>query len=404
MGIEEEKLLEAVDFHNALGQQSRALSEVAASHKLVSHTAQALQRDFGVSQMLSAIGLNESLTHSALRSLANLPQAAFFNETSLASAQFELALRAIADWEKHFRLPAVAETSRLFAEFQTSAASEALKRYTEDTFGIHRAMESMRVPWLNIHESIRSIASFSSLNAMGSALSHMPAFGDHLDAALRVDLGDWRDTITWPKAIFTDFAVRSDFYTGLGFDPTLTDFPAPAFGQILEIANLRREPPPLVELYGSPVPISDDIEEEAGLLRTNVAHDWLLRFETNLRLFIDEQMTTAFGQNWPKQRLPNGLYDEWQEKKRAAMQHGACERPLVAYADFSDYMQIICKRDNWPIFAPFFARRENVRESFQRLHPIRLDTMHARPITTDDELLLYVETRRWTNMITSRQQ
>src|SRR5687768_8923575 len=42
----------------------------------------------------------------------------------------------------------------------------------------------------------------------------------------------------------------------------------------------------------------------------------------------------------------------------------------------------------------FFGRPESVRESFQRLYPIRLDTMHARPITQDDELLLYVETRR----------
>ena len=44
------------------------------------------------------------------------------------------------------------------------------------------------------------------------------------------------------------------------------------------------------------------------------------------------------------------------------------------------------------------AARRGVRETFQRLYPIRLDTMHARP-KQDDELLLYVETRRFMKVI-----
>ena len=97
-------------------------------------------------------------------------------------------------------------------------------------------------------------------------------------------------------------------------------------------------------------------------------------------------MTAAFGAQWPRRQLPNGRYEEWVSKKGAATRAGAPSRPLIAYADFTDYVLIICKRDNWEqVFSPFFHRPENVRESFQRLHPIRLDTMHARPITQDDE-------------------
>jgi hypothetical protein len=106
-------------------------------------------------------------------------------------------------------------------------------------------------------------------------------------------------------------------------------------------------------------------------------------------------MTQAFGANWPRHRLPNGMYDQWLEKKRKAEQANGTDRPLVAYADFTDYALLICRSDNWrEVFPMFFGRPESVRESFQRLYPIRLDTMHARPITQDDELLLYVETRR----------
>jgi hypothetical protein len=211
---------------------------------------------------------------------------------------------------------------------------------------------------------------------------------------LRIDLGDWRDTIVWPKEIFEGLSARADFYVDLGFNTAITDFPAPAFEESLTIAELRRDPPTFVEHYGSPVPASDDDEEEKALVRTNIAHDWLLRFETQLRRFIDEQMTSNYGQDWPKHRLPNGLHEEWQSKKQEAQQAGGPPRALIAYADFTNYERVICKRDDWRLFAPFFQRPEGVRESFQRLHPVRLDTMHARLITQDDELLLYVETKR----------
>ena len=56
---------------------------------------------------------------------------------------------------------------------------------------------------------------------------------------------------------------------------------------------------------------------------------------------------------------------------------------------------MICKQDNWrEVFAPFFQRPEFFREAMQRLHQPRIETMHARPITQEDELYIYVEIRR----------
>ena len=106
-------------------------------------------------------------------------------------------------------------------------------------------------------------------------------------------------------------------------------------------------------------------------------------------------MTQAFGADWPKHRLPNGLYERWRDKKDKAEQAGGEVWPVIAYADFTDYELVICRSDNWrDIFKSFFQRPENVRETFQRLYPIRLSTMHARYITQDDQLLLLVETKR----------
>ena len=247
---------------------------------------------------------------------------------------------------------------------------------------------------------MRSVTSFVELQGIGEALGKLPTFNECLSAALRIDLGDWRDTISWQPEILTDLNARSDFYVSLGFNKALTDFPAPAFAQSLEIAGLRHTPPVLVQQYGAPVPATDEEDIEEGFGRSNTAHGWLFRLETELRAFIDDVMTQSFGADWPKRRLPNGLYESWRDKKEKAEQAGGEVWPVIAYADFTDYERIICKSDNWrEIFESFFRRPESVRESLQRLYPIRLSTMHARPITQDDELLLYVETRRLVKII-----
>lgn len=395
-----------LDLQNALDSRPYAEAMEAASRvaRPLANALRAIEENSGIRRMLDSIQHNEAAMRAALGPMDELRLAGVFEMDSPWRRDMELARQAVAGFEARFRLPEITEAARLMMEFRTPQLSESLARYAEQTSSLQRAMESMRTPWLDAQEEMRSLAGFAELQGIGRGLVSMPSFGDSLASSLRVDLGDWRDPIAWRPEIFTDLAERSDFYVSLGFDQALTDFPAPAFEQSLDIAGLRREPPPLVDRYGAPVPrTNDDDEEEEGLARTNMAHDWLLRLETQLREFIDERMTRAFGADWPKHHLPNGLYDAWQDKKRKAKEAGGKEWPLVAYADFTDYERVICKSDNWrEIFAAFFVRQESVRESFQRLYPIRLDTMHARPITQDDELLLYVETRRLVKVIIGR--
>ncbi len=380
----------------------KRLDETVAIQSPMVDAIRLLDRNSVLNRMLYDIEQNERLMRTAVGPLAELQRAALLDRASPLSRELETAWRTMSDWEARFRLPGLSEATRLMADFQTSAASEVLERYAGSPSSIQRAIETMRTPWLDVQEPLRSITGFAALQGIGHALREFSAFEDHLVSALRVDLGDWRDPITWPSEIFTDLRARSDFYVERGFNPALTDFPLPAFRESLEIADLRREPPTLVDLYGSPVPTSNGDEEEESVVRTKVAYGWLLFLETQMRRFLDERMTTNFGPDWAKHRLPNGLYDQWREKKRAAQQRAGEEQPLIEYADISDYVLVICKRDNWVIFKPFFQRQESVRESFQRLHPIRLDTMHARPITQDDELFLYVEVRRLLKAITEK--
>jgi hypothetical protein len=175
-----------------------------------------------------------------------------------------------------------------------------------------------------------------------------------------------------------------DFYVELGFDSSLTDFTAVAFDESAELAGLATEPQE-----------DEDNEEEIGLTRTNRAHGELLRFERSVRRFIDAAMKAEFGDDWLLRQLPGGMLELWEQKKASAIDKNEQEQPLTAYADFTDYIKIIERRDNWTrVFKAIFKRQSDVQESFFRLFPVRICTMHARLITLDDELLLQVETRR----------
>lgn len=384
----------ALDAHKALEKHQRVLDAAGLPQRLAAVDAlRSLHENSAVQRMLADIERNPAMMRMAVGPLEDLRRSGMFDRVAALGNEMAFAGRMIADMESRFRLPDIAEKARLIAGFDTTI-SETLARYAEAGSSIQRAIESMHTPWLDKIESIRSLGGFAALQGIGHALKDMPAFGHDLGAALRVDLGDWRDTITWPAEIFTDYSARSDFYVSRGFNPALTDFPSPAFEESLDIAGLRREPPALVEPYGSPRPKSDGDDQEEDFARTNMAHGRLFLLETEIRDFIDTVMTEAVGPDWPKHRLSNEMHDEWQKKKRKAVQNGARELRLIAYADFTDYKAIIERRDNWKVFAQFFGRQEDVRESLQRLYPIRLDTMHARPITQEDELLLLVETRR----------
>lgn len=390
----------ALDIQNFLNSPAyaNAIEAAARAEKQMAEAVRAFQNNSSIEQMLKSVRIHQKLAREALGPMWELRNAGILDLDSPWRPDMDLARQAVEDFHARFRLPEITETARLLAEFRTSPLSEALARSAEETSSLQRAVESMRTPWLDAHEAMRSIAGLAKLQGIGHALRSMPAFDESLSAALRTDLGDWRDLITWRPEIFTDLTARSDFYVSLGFNPALTNFPLPAFEQSLDIAGLRSELPRSDRSHEAPPSESDD--EERGLVRTNAAHDRLQKLERLLRKFIDEHMARAFGVGWAKHRMPNGLYEQWREKKRKAELAGAEERPLIEYADFTDYSQVICRADNWrEVFGPFFFRPESVRESFQRLHPIRMDVAHSRLITQDDELLLQVEATRLVKVI-----
>jgi hypothetical protein len=380
------KLLEAQeDFRQrtamlgALRPQGTVLSEVVKSIE-----------NSGVRHLMDEVNRHQEAIRAALGPIKELHHSGMID----IAAPLKRAQQSIAAFEARFRLPEISEVARLWQQVENSSLAAASRRMQEQSTEILRAMESKRQPWLDIENSIRSIGGFAELQGIGLALKSFPSFDVRLADVLRADLGDWRLDIAWPTIIFTDPVARTAFYGERGLDPALTSFPAQAFQQSIAIAGLTGAPPPLLRAYqGEAAEKAPDAQ--ADFARTNAAHDRLLRFETQLRCFIDQRMQSAFGVDWIKHRVPGEIRKAWLDKREKARAAGEKEWSLIAYADFTDYVPIITRRDNWEaVFKPIFRRSEFVFESFQRLYPIRICTMHARLITQDDELYLYVEIKR----------
>lgn len=361
-------------------------------------TMKAFTKDTTFQQLLKEADRHRELMRAALGPLDELRRTGLLREAAELSALSKQARDLMAEVEKTFRLPDLAEATKAFREFEASGAAKILERYREQSSELQRAMEAMRTPWLDVQDRLRSVTGFVELQGIGYALRTMPPFDARLADALRSGLGDWQAKINWPSGIFTDPLIRTKFYADRGLDPALTAFPAEAFQQSLGIAGLRGNPPAHAETYDLRAKIEKDEgedDQEIAFDRSNVAHDRLQRFETQVRKFIDERMKAAFGEDWIKHRVPGEIRKTWLEKRQKSKDNGEREWPLIAYADFADYVPIITRSDNWEaVFKPVFRRQTLVQESFQRLYPIRICTMHARLITQDDELYLYVETKR----------
>jgi hypothetical protein len=371
----------------SLLREYRLLSSATETHSLMNAI-----------QTVGRLSLDLERQHAVIRAATGpmevWRQAGLFDLGSPFQREMEQARKLMEAHQADYRLPGALEAGHLMGIWRAQNDLQSFPHDSDPSF-FENAIATIRSPWLDTKNELRSVGGFAELIGIGHAVSALPSFGEELAQTLRTNLGDWRDVATWPPAVFTDFVARSDFYLDRGLNPVLTDFPAPAFQQSLDIAGLRTGSHALVDIYGDPIPDDRDQNEEEALTRTNTAHSWLMRFEIRLRRFIDERMTAVAGSEWARHRLPNGLYDKWQEKKKAADQHGVPDLPIIHYADFTDYVHVICRKDNWrEVFLPVFRREESIRESLQRLHPVRLCTMHARPITQDDELILYTEVRR----------
>lgn len=252
-------------------------------------------------------------------------------------------------------------------------------------------LERICSPMQQVSAVAESIFGIIKLQTIGELVRMPASIGPDISRALRDEFGDWRDAMVFREGRSSS---RAEFYADVGFDLDLIDFPDNDFPVIIEQTGIV---PPITEIeqvLGSIMPDEYPIPKTSDELEL-LAYKWLRALERAVRDALDRVMTDTFGSNWPSVRLPNGMVDDWQAKRERAQAAGRPDLALVEFADFSDYSRIILRRDNWKeVFSKLWAREADVRESFQRLQYIRIETMHSRILLKQDLILLFSEGRR----------
>lgn len=123
----------------------------------------------------------------------------------------------------------------------------------------------------------------------------------------------------------------------------------------------------------------------------------LKRLETGLRECIQRRLEKV-SKSWWKERVPKDVQERAElRKNRNEKQypwHIEKDLPPIFYTDFTDYVKIIMRRDNWrQVFEPIFKDKEIISAKLRELEPIRNAIAHVRELsrTEADKLKLYSE-------------
>jgi hypothetical protein len=332
--------------------------------------------------------------HSAAQSVAESLKEQMNNHSSSLAQTFLESVR----FKDLFKVPQF-DTAKLFEPASISA-------FLPNQRDVLSSIAALQPVWPSPSVALDSIEGMTGLMSLRNAVVTNP-FGVLERDALRSLLGTW-DTSKQTISYLFEADARTKFYLEQGFDARLTAFPDSAYNDALFQSGLLRPDLfspvfPRAELGYYPLEedkreVSDDpeVQEERELkARLLKAYDIISNLEIRLREFLIEVMESVFGQSWAKQRVPGEIYKQWKEKRDSAVSKGEKEQPILWYADFTDYERIITRGDNWKdTFETKFMNMIDVQVSFQRLYPIRNSTMHTRPLTKEDFLLLSVEAHR----------
>jgi len=119
--------------------------------------------------------------------------------------------------------------------------------------------------------------------------------------------------------------------------------------------------------------ISEEIEKEP--------HLQLDELENSLRRCIKSKLE-EISKIWWIERIPPDIRKKAEERREKE----DLARELIQYIDFTDYVKIITRRDNWrEVFQQIFKEQELIISKLRELEPIRNAVRHGRKLTIEQK-------------------
>lgn len=266
-----------------------------------------------------------------------------------------------------------------FAHYALPTFAERFVRDGDRMARLRDQMLRIRQPWVDADDPARSVAGYIEAKAMASAVTSAPPESRAVVAAVRAELGDYRDSEPVPDLVAGDPLLRAGLRLDIGFNSDLSSLP-PAI-----IAAIFAD-------FGGGVPRNVEADPDALEI---VVHQRARRAELKLRRFIEQRMQAAYGPYWYKQNVPDEARREWRRRRQVDLDNGRKPSRLFDYAGFEDYRTIIENAANWTnVFEPVFKVKTSILESLRRLSLIRNPDAHIRVVTIEDFIDLWSESRR----------
>jgi hypothetical protein len=265
---------------------------------------------------------------------------------------------------------------------QTSAIARAAEHLVSGIGGrpgsLTRKLESLLRQGPALARTTRHLSLFAgALDVVGPGPASSAAF----DALL----GSWRTTSDLPASFWRNPEQRLERYRAADVDAGLLDADNAELVEMLVetgvVEGETRDGRTTALVEAGPVKV-----------RVTAAHPRqaamriLAAFELGLRGFVEARLRAAMlesGENpdkWFNQRMPGDVVKRARERREMAKADRELPAPPIAFVDLGDFIDIVTRRGNWPVFEPVFGSIEGFRVDIGRLNAIRRPLAHNRAI------------------------
>ncbi len=271
-----------------------------------------------------------------------------------------------------------------FPDMSALAIAGAARR-TEDLHAAFEVGSRLDVAWASASTPSFSVGALAELRGFTARIRSTAPTVDERVVEVAEQFGEYDLAFATAEEAPTEDA-REAVYTDAGRNATLVAFPPRAYASVLVAAGWVHDylPPPAPLMEG-------------GGVCTSAVHDpadaaTITAVESHLRHFVDSTLTARSDASWVRTYVAADRLEGWRFRQAASVSKGNPALALIYYADFQDLLDIMARRDLWrDVFGVVFGPKPLFEATMTRLHAIRIEIGHARPLTNTTRLRLEVE-------------
>ncbi|MBS3668071.1 Swt1 family HEPN domain-containing protein, partial [Vreelandella boliviensis] len=233
---------------------------------------------------------------------------------------------------------------------------------------------NLRLDWLD-RDPARSISGFSHLARLHDSIDLNDPFSEPVIQLVNRELGE--------PSTYSESMVPA---VSEGFNSDITAFEDDHYLEVIEIAGFEIDLP-------RPNAPTHAPHDGTPLTFCSKSSRLLMVLENSLRFAIKKTIY-HLGKS-DNQVFPGQMLERCREKQQKAKESTGSHLELIYYADFMELLSLIEGKILWNgFFQKVFRNKTDIQASMQRIHPIRIEIAHSRPVSKENLITFAVESQR----------